>query len=198
LSAEAFQSALNLLLPPHPYPGKNIRFVVALRYLPPWGPESQIRLTYDVYSRSTVTVWTLPKPLGSTLDGFLRDGGKESDLGAVVSSFEVKKDEFDLGREAGREFLSGFWDAVAGMAKDAPRLALKLDGTPNMQVVLDATLHQAFSSEGANYIEVSAGGPDPERVRNPDDLDSLVKWKLEVRHRFITGRLAGSENSPQQ
>lgn len=186
LSGKAFEDALNRLLPPHEGPGKNTRFVITLRYLPPWGAESQIRISYDVFSKGKVAVWMLPKPLRRSLDDFLSEGGKETELASVVSSIQVKKEEFEITGEAARGCLAGLWSAVTGMAKEAREFALKLDGTPEIQIVLDATTYQAFYTDAANHIEVRASGPDPERILDPDDLDAVVKWMLAIRRQFMT------------
>ena len=111
-------------------------------------------------SKGKVVLWTLQKPLRETLNAFLRNGGKESDLVGAVPTIQVTKGEFEIVGKAAREILAGLWGAVAGMAKEAPEFALKHDGTPEMEIVLDATLYQAFYTDAANYIEVSATGPD--------------------------------------
>ena len=184
VSGATVTDALNQLFPRHEDLAKDTRFAITIRYLPPSGRESQIGIAYHLDKRSAVTLSTTSESVSQALNEPAAAG--QNHFAKAVSRIHINTQTVALDSGTAKQCLSEFWSSILSLARIGPGIALKYDGTQEVDVALDATMYQIHYSDAENEITLSVEGPDPEWSGDLEKLDPVVKWALGVRRQIIS------------
>lgn len=197
VSGATFEAVLSRLFPSHQDLAKGARFAITLRFLPPFAAESQIGIVYGIDSKATATIVTLSNSLGRTLNDAAATGA-QADTSRFASLVQAKTERAFLDSGLTRQWLTTFWSSVSALAKTGPAIALRHDGTREVDVTLDPTIYEVFYSDPENDLRLSIQGPDPEWSGDLEKLDPVVKWMLLVRREVLQlTSNAGREKRPK-
>lgn len=182
ISGKTYEAVLGRLFSGH-QARRDGRFQMTVRILPPFAAESEISIAYTVAQQAVVSAITMSKSLRQTLDEHVAAGGgrEVEQLAGLVS---VKTVRHEVEGEVARGWLRGFWGAIAAEAQEGPARVLKLDGTRELELVLDATTYQIVYSDAEAHYRISVAGGEPELSGDASKLAPLVRWVLEVRRQL--------------
>ncbi|HLB87421.1 MAG TPA: hypothetical protein VJK29_07190 [Terriglobales bacterium] len=176
---------------PRPSSDGNNRFLMSLRFLPSFHPESQIVLSYSIESRAGVEYLTLSKPLMPLIDadearGLVRHPQELASLAGLKRSY------FSVTPQQMKEWLRGLLDSLASSGPWLNDRATQHDGTREASVTLDGTryvLELETTEDNLSLIVVASELDTGGESEDP----SVVKWMNSVR-REITKMAAHRSN----
>jgi hypothetical protein len=160
------------------------RFAIGIRCLPASSPESQLSIVYDLRGHAKITRTTLSRPLVMTVNEFMAKNNRQPSLGEIAGLIQTSTDSATVKAETAREWLAGLWQAISKMASEAPKEALKLDGTGRVSISLDETVYEIRYSDPEKQFHLTIPGPEPSRSGQIRELSPVVKWIVDLYSKF--------------
>lgn len=158
----------------------NARFDLRVRILPFVGRERQISLVYDLDGKARVRIIALDKPLCAALALFQSDNGRLPSNDEAGALAQPRTTDLPIDPALAKHWMTRFWNEVSEAARTAPALALEGEEKGEVTVTLDPNMYEFRFEDQDKTFQLSVAGPDPERVRNPERLEPLVRWAIDV------------------
>ena len=177
---EVYEQVLASVFAP-PANSKDTRFVMKLRFLPSFHPESEVIVDHSLRSRGTITVRTAKEIVSDAIDEyFTRTGVK--DPATLASSVSMRRVDRDLPVGKTAAWVHAFWTALAESVPLLDRKSLEHDGTDMITIQLDGTEYRLEYEDSMHKISLVFRGS---AVGFNDANDSgdlpIVRWMNAVR-----------------